>query len=271
MNHTDINPSLTDRGQLLIIFAQPTIFAQPGKGALNHPTLGQHRKAFLPFRRLDDLQHPAKLLLTPLAQRFTAIGAVQQHLLDPTQARQAQQQRTKAALVLPIGGMHQDAQQQTEHIDNQMPLASAHVFAAIPAARPPFSVVLTDWLSPMRRLGSASRPALRRTRARKASLMRSQVRSRLSLRKYVYTVCHFGRSCGIRRQLLPLRSIYKMALRYSRALSSGVCLWGSKAFNCSHSWSLKSVGYASRSLMSCCSCSSGRIGVRSSPLFYSVI
>ena len=56
--------------------------------------------------------------------------------------------------------------------------------ACITAARPPFSVVLTGWLSVMAPLGVASRPSLSRTMGRSASSTRSQVPSVRHFLKY---------------------------------------------------------------------------------------
>ena len=56
-----------------------------------------------------------------------------------------------------------------------MALSSGDFLASVVAPRPPFSVVLTDWLSMMAALGVASRPSLSRTMGRSASSTRSQV------------------------------------------------------------------------------------------------
>ena len=62
------------------------------------------------------------------------------------------------------------------------------------AARPPFSVVRTDWLSMMAPLGVALRPSLSRTMGRSASSTRSQMPSVRHFRKYQQTVPQGGRS-----------------------------------------------------------------------------
>ena len=46
-----------------------------------------------------------------------------------------------------------DREQQSEGIDEEMPLAAFDLFAGIVPPEPPFSVVLTDWLSMMPALG----------------------------------------------------------------------------------------------------------------------
>ena len=49
--------------------------------------------------------------------------------------------------------MHHHSQQQAQRIDHDMVLAARHFLARIIAPRPPFSVVLTDWLSMIAALG----------------------------------------------------------------------------------------------------------------------
>ena len=50
-------------------------------------------------------------------------------------------------------------QQQTHGIHDYVTLAARHLLASIVAVRPPFSVVLTDWLSMMAALGTVFLPA----------------------------------------------------------------------------------------------------------------
>jgi len=79
--------------------------------------------------------------------------------------------------------MHDDPQQQALGIDHDVPLASGQLLAPIVAARPPFSVVCTLWLSMIAARGVGSRPACRRTRSRSAALMCFQVPSSRHSRK----------------------------------------------------------------------------------------
>ena len=69
------------------------------------------------------------------------------------------QQIPGAVGVLNIGGMDDDAEQETGGIDPDMALAALDFFGGIVAARPPFSVVLTLWVSMMAAVGLASRPS----------------------------------------------------------------------------------------------------------------
>jgi hypothetical protein len=83
---------------------------------------------------------------------------------------------------LDIGGMHHHRHHHAHGIHQQMACASVDGFASISPARPPFSVVVTDWLSRIAALGAASRPAATRTSVRRAAWMRTQVPSRCQRR-----------------------------------------------------------------------------------------
>ena len=71
-----------------------------------------------------------------------------------------------AVAVLDVGGMDARAQQQTERVDQDVALASLDLLARVVArrvgARPPFSALLTLWLSRIAALGLASLPACSR-------------------------------------------------------------------------------------------------------------
>jgi len=69
--------------------------------------------------------------------------------------------------VLNVGGMDDDAQQETKRVDQDVPLAPRDLLACIKALRvdqrPPFCAALALWLSMIAALGLAARPACSRT------------------------------------------------------------------------------------------------------------
>jgi hypothetical protein len=73
------------------------------------------------------------------------------------------QQIPGAVGVLDIGGMDEDTEQEAGGIDPDMALAALDLLGGIVAARPPFSVVLTLWVSMMTAVGLASRPSVSRS------------------------------------------------------------------------------------------------------------
>jgi len=248
MNHRQVNPSFAGDGQGLVIFAQATTFAQPRKRPLDNPTFGQDLKA-VKFTATGNLDLDPEQATDPIEQGWTVVTAVEQQQHPSGKERQAFQDQTSALFVRPIGRMNHDRQQPTLGIHRDVSFSTFHLLAAVEAPRPPFSVVLDDWLSIITTLGSASRPAFRRTCSRNWSLIRCHVPSRIRLRKYVCTVDQGGKSWGSIRQEQPVRSTYKIPLIYSRAFSGSVRFRGSKTCRYSHSFSVKSVGYRSRWLI----------------------
>ena len=106
--------------------------------------------------------------------------------------------------VLDVSRMDHHGQQQPHGIHYDVALSTVDLLASVIATRPPFSVVLTDWLSMMAALGVGSLPADLRTAERRVSLTRSHVPSRLHFRKYHHTVPQGGKSCGSARQVHPV-------------------------------------------------------------------
>jgi len=59
--------------------------------------------------------------------------------------------------------MDHNHEQQAERVYQYVALAAVDLLARVVTADPPFSVVLTDWLSMIAALGCGSRPARRRS------------------------------------------------------------------------------------------------------------
>jgi hypothetical protein len=73
------------------------------------------------------------------------------------------QQIPGAVGVLNIGGVNEDTEQEAGGIDPDMALAALDLLGSVVAARPPFSVVLTLWVSMIAAVGLASRPSVSRS------------------------------------------------------------------------------------------------------------
>ena len=73
------------------------------------------------------------------------------------------EQQDAAIAILDVGGMDDGVQQQTQRIDENMPLLALDQLAGIEPVRidasPPFSALLTLWLSMIAAVGLASRSA----------------------------------------------------------------------------------------------------------------
>lgn len=85
--------------------------------------------------------------------------------------------------ILNVGCMDYYSNNQSQCVYQQMPLAAVDFLAGIISVKPPFSVVLTDWLSMIAALGSASRPSPMRSCARNVSWICVQVPSRRHIEK----------------------------------------------------------------------------------------
>jgi len=252
MNRTGINKLFRRLRQGFVVFAETPVVAQPGKGTFHDPAGGQANEASRFVVRFDDLYLNIQPLFTPLLEWVAVIGAVQYEALPASKQGNTAQQMTQAFTVLPVGRMYQHAHQQTQCIYDDMALASFDALMPVIATCAPFSVVLTDWLSATSVLGSASRPAFWRTWTRNASLTCCHTPRWFSNRKYEYTVCQAGKSCGNIRHDPPVRRTYQMPFSNSRSLCKRgrpVRALGNSGARIAHSLSLKSLGYAFRWLI----------------------
>ena len=194
MNHRNLNPCLTGLWQSFIIFAQSTTPTQPAKGALHDPSARQHLKAVAVGRTLDNLQKPASEGVCPL-DKLSSITPIGPDQLEPRKSpHKLRKHQHGSVTVLDVGSMDDNSQKQSQGINHDMALASRHLLSRVIATRPPFSVVLTDWLSMMAALGVGSCPSASRTLGRSASWMRSQLPSSPHCRKYHVTFPQGGRS-----------------------------------------------------------------------------
>ena len=213
MNHSYVDPGLRCIGQSFVVpvsstgqaLAQPTAPAEPRECSFNHPSSRQHLKVVAVPGALDNLERPACQGPDPLDQ-LSSIASV-----SPNQSQagkpsfQLVHNQPCPVPVLDVSRVNHDSQQHPYGIHDDVTLASHHLLTSVKATRPPSSIVLTDWLSMIAALGVHSLPSARRTSGRRASWTCSQMPSFFHLRKYWYTVCHGGKSCGSIRHGQPVR------------------------------------------------------------------
>ena len=104
----------------------------------------------------------------------------------PTRSLQQLQHQHRSLAVSDVGRMyhmHHQFHDQTQRIDDDVPLASAHLLARVVPADPLFSVVFTLWLSMIAALGLFFFPAFFRTLSRSASWIVFHVPSLRNRRK----------------------------------------------------------------------------------------
>src|SRR6266404_9197013 len=88
----------------LEVLGETAATAEPGEGALNHPSPGQELEAFDAGRALDDLDCPWPAILEGGAQLWAAVDPVSEDVAEPGKApAQCAQQRHGAVRVLDVG------------------------------------------------------------------------------------------------------------------------------------------------------------------------
>ena len=143
----EVDQRLAGGGQALVVLAHAVVATGPRHCALDHPPSwygfecfrqgdplelaigGDHEAAS--GRPLDDLDRPAHLLVDPVQDR-TGGGLIGPQMAQPREAPlQASEHEPRAIAVLPVGWMHDDLEQQAKGIDQDVPLASIHLLAAV--------------------------------------------------------------------------------------------------------------------------------------------
>ena len=252
IDHGDQDQGLAALGKHFVVAGQAAVATQPRKGSFNNPAKGQDFEH--PRVVLDNLQPPMSERQSPVYQ-FARVAPVGHDQPQPGKSSfQAPQHTLGSVTILHVGGMNDHRQQKPQAVHYKVSLAPRYLLPRIVApAPPPFSVVLTLWLSTIAALGLLLRPAFRRVFSRKVSCTFSHTPAFRQRRKYVYTVCHFGKSCGRSRHAHPVRNKYRMALMISRSGTSrgrrlhlGLGNNGSINFHCS---SVRSVGYTQTSAL----------------------
>ncbi len=154
--------------ETLPILGQPAAAIEPGDGAFDNPALGQDEEPLCRIAALDDREADlaaeaaqGALELRPLV---AAVGV--ELAQERMQAKKRAHHQHAAVAVLEIGGMDEGMQQQTLGVYQEVALLALDLLARIKARRidaaPPFSALLTLWLSMIAAVAPASRPACSR-------------------------------------------------------------------------------------------------------------
>ena len=168
VNHDQVDHSFAAGRQCLVVLAQPPIFAEPSKGPFHHPTLGQHHKA-MQLVALDNLNDSPERVSGP-SHKCPGIATIDPDPLQPSKSiAQFLQDKPASITILNVGRVYHHDQDQPQGINEQVPLTPRNLLSSIITAAPPFSAVLTLWLSRIPALGVGMRPALRRNCSRRRS------------------------------------------------------------------------------------------------------
>lgn len=131
------DPGLGDLGEFLIIFGQAPVAAKPSERSLNHPSARNDDEAG-PSDAADDDQRQAKQEARE-QNRQPVVDAVGEDRLEPAVQRlDPAQQGPRAAGVLNVGGMDEDAKQKAGGVDGNVAFAPAYLLGRVVASWPPF-------------------------------------------------------------------------------------------------------------------------------------
>ncbi len=147
-------------GEVLEVLGQAAAAAEPTKGSLNDPPLRDNHKACGGIGTFDDLQSH---LADPLRGRGcfgAAVGAIgKQALQEHEHASHPLQKRQEAVPVLHIRRGHIQPEDQAQRVDDEVALLALDLLGRVIADRidalPPFSALLTLWLSTIAAVGEA--------------------------------------------------------------------------------------------------------------------
>src|SRR3954469_10845434 len=120
----------------LEVFGEAAAAAEPGEGALDHPSPGEEVEAFDAGRALNDLNRPGAASGDRALQLRAAIDTVGEDMIKLGKVSpQRTQQRHRAMRVLDVGFMHQNGEQKALCVGDNMALAPFDTLAGIDAAR----------------------------------------------------------------------------------------------------------------------------------------
>ena len=136
IGHGQINPDLTRLGQGFIVLAQAPIASQPRERALHHPTAGQQLKSLGPLGTLHGLHHPTAPMERPIHQRSGIVPVCPQQPQPRKTMDQLGQHPARSLLIRHFRRMDHDGQQQTQGIDDEMPLPTGDLLPPIKTAFP---------------------------------------------------------------------------------------------------------------------------------------
>ena len=167
IDHAYKDHGFTAGDERFVILAHSAVATDPGESALHDPSFAQHDETDIFVAPLHNIQDPASQGFRP-EHELTRVAAIGPNAFQSwVQATALAKHQLGSVSILDIGSMHHQCQDQTQCVDDHMPLAAIDFLARVVTARPPFSVVLTLWLSIMAAEGEAFRPAAKRTFSRR--------------------------------------------------------------------------------------------------------
>ena len=119
----------------LEVAGQAAVAADPGKGALDDPALGQDDEA-MGIAALDDFQLPGAGLGDDLGHLWPLVAGVGEDAFDERERSPCRAQNlARAVAILHIGRVDDHAQQEAQRIDQDVAFAAGDFLARIKALR----------------------------------------------------------------------------------------------------------------------------------------
>ncbi len=195
-DHRQGDHGFGDLGELLVVPGQAPPPSEPAERPLDHPSPRLHDKAGGACGGADNDQREAKQEAGQHGCE-AVVDAVREHNPQPALERlHAREQVPNTIGILKVGRLYDHAQQPSLRVHRDVALAPLQSLGGIPAARTPFSVVLTLWVSMMAAVGLASRPSPSRNMTTRWWRMLSQTPAARNARKQPYTVGQGGTAGG---------------------------------------------------------------------------
>lgn len=135
-DHGETAERLDGADVTLVVAGEAAVAADPRESALDDPAFGQSDKG-MRGDTPDDLDDPAALLGDSGGELGAAVSSIGIDTLDAREgtAQFAIEEKARARVVVDVGRMDDDTQQQAERVDNDMALAAGEFLAGVIALR----------------------------------------------------------------------------------------------------------------------------------------
>lgn len=129
---------------MFVVLAEAAIAADPAEGAFDDPAAGEDFKPGGVVRASYNLKGPTGEGAGPVDEFAGVAGVGPDEDESGELALEFLQDEARPVAVLKAGFVNDDGEDQAEGVDDEVAFAAVDLLSGVVAARPPFSVVLTD-------------------------------------------------------------------------------------------------------------------------------